>query len=381
VEADDEQVEAAGEPDTRSFTVGPADAGARLDVFLARALEISRAQCRRLLARGAVSLDGRGLGEKDKGAALVAGARLDVEAFRRPSEQAPLPEPEGGAAPLVVLADGEGWLVVDKPAGMPVHPLNEGETGTVLNAVVKIHPEIVGVGEGGLRCGVVHRLDVWTSGALVVATRPDTWQWLRSAFAEHRVSKRYLALVEGALDTGDADALDMELGLVMARHRPAKVRVVRPDEPESPSVRRVSQTVRLIESFGGAPAAGVRGEASLVEIRPKTGFLHQIRVTLAHLGHPLIGDRTYGARAREGRADWTEIAGATRHMLHAAEVEIEGPSDRVHAEAPLANDFISCRDKLAEIGATITTEDATEDAAEVTAEEAAGRASEEEEEA
>ncbi|MDH4017313.1 MAG: RluA family pseudouridine synthase [Actinomycetota bacterium] len=348
--SDPDKSRAGTEHDVRAFTVGSDDAGARLDVFLARSLEISRAQSRRLLARGAVSLDGRVLVEKDKGLALAAGGRIDVESFRRPSEQAPLPEPEGGAPPLSVLAEGEGWLVVDKPPGMPVHPLNEGETGTVLNAVVKLHPEIVGVGEGGLRCGVVHRLDVWTSGALVIATREDVWQRLRSAFAEHHVEKRYLALVEGELDTGPEGVLELDLGLVMARHRPAKVRVVRPDEPESPAVRPVSQTVRLVESYGAAPAVGLRGEACMVEVRPRTGFLHQIRVTLAHLGHPLIGDRTYGGKRRDDRADWAAACGATRHMLHAAEVEV----DEVHAVAPLAPDFEACRAKLREIGEALT---------------------------
>lgn len=328
--------------DIRVFTVEGPDAGTRLDVFLARSLEISRAQSRRLLARGAVSLDGRKLVERDKGVALMADAVLEVESFRPPSEQSPLPEPEGGAAAPTVLAEGDGWLVVDKPPGMPVHPLNEGETGTVLNAIVERHPEVVGVGEGGLRCGVVHRLDVWTSGALVVATREDVWRRLRSAFSDHRVSKRYLALVEGELRTGGAGGvLEMELGLVMARHRPARVRVVRPDEAESPAVRPVSQTVRLLESYGG--------EASLLEVRPRTGFLHQIRVTLAYLGHPLIGDRTYAARRRDDRTDWAEVCGATRHMLHAAEVEV----DEVRAEAAAAPDFVRCRDKLAEIGGAL----------------------------
>ncbi len=328
----------------RTLEVGEQDAGVRLDVFLSRTLEISRAQSRRLLARGSVSLQARILSDKDKGLALPAGARLEVASFRRPEEQAPQPEPEGGAAMPRVLAEGDGWLVVDKPAGMPVHPLDEGETGTVLNAVVKSHPEMIGVGEGGLRCGVVHRLDVWTSGALVVATREAVWQRLRRAFAEHRVSKRYVALVEGEFEAGAGGELEMNLGLVMARHRPAKVRVVRPSEPDSPAVRPVSQTVRRIDSYGG--------EASMVEIRPRTGFLHQIRVTLAHLGHPLIGDRTYGSRARGDRADWAEICGARRHMLHAAEVEI----DEVHAVSPIAADFDACRRKLAEIGRALTLE-------------------------
>lgn len=327
--------------DPRRFVVPAADAGARLDLFLARHLEISRAQARRLLGRGAVRVDGRSLGEKDKGQALATGAEIVVEAFRPPSTWAPQPEPEGGAPPPVVLASGPGWLVVDKPAGMPVHPLNEGETGTVLNAVVAAHPEVQGVGEGGLRCGVVHRLDVWTSGALVMATEEATWQRLRAAFAEHRVAKRYLALVEGdfaAAQSGSGDEpMRMEIGLVMARHRPAKVRVARADELGGPSVRPISQTVRLVESYG---------DASLVEIVPKTGFLHQIRVTLAHLGHPVLGDRTYAPHPRRNNAGQTlaDRCGAHRHMLHAAEVEI---SD-VHAVAPLPADFERCRAWLTE---------------------------------
>ena len=319
---------------SRRFTVSDDSAGGRLDVFLSQSLEISRAQARRLLGRGAVSLDGRALVEKDKGHALSAGAEISVEAFRPPASWTPLSEPEGGASPPTVLAEGAGWLVVDKPAGMPVHPLNDGETGTVLNAVIAAHPEIKGVGEGGLRCGVVHRLDVWTSGALVIATREETWTRLRTAFAEHRVSKRYLALVEGHFAQGAEHApVVVEVGLVMARHRPAKVRVARPDEASGPSVRPISQTVRLVESYG---------HASLVEIRPKTGFLHQIRVTLAHLGHPVIGDRTY-AVGTAGRA-LAEHLGASRHMLHAAEVE----TFEVHAEAPLAADFERCRAALAD---------------------------------
>ena len=325
---------AAAEP--RRLVVPGDSAGTRLDVYLSQALKVSRAQARRLLGRGAVSLGGRALTEKDKGGALEAGAEIVVEAWRPPGEWTPQPEPDGGAAPPPVLAEGEGWLVVDKPAGMPVHPLHDGETGTVLNGVIAAHPEMAGIGEGGLRCGVVHRLDVWTSGALVVATEEVVWQRLRSAFAEHRVAKRYLALVEGRLAApggGDPeDPFEMELGLVMARHRPAKVRVAKPDEMGGPSVRPVSQTVRVVKTWR---------DASLVEIRPKTGFLHQIRVTLAHLGHPLLGDRTYAKRGGASEA-LAERVGARRHMLHAAEVGV----DEVHAVAPLAADFEACMQTL-----------------------------------
>jgi len=343
IEGEGEDGTGGSDPGLRRFTVPAAAGGTRLDLFLTRQLEISRAQARRLLERGAVRLAGRAegrgeqaLGERDKGLALASGDVVVVAAFRPPASWTPLPEPVGGARAPDVLAEGPGWLVVDKPPGMPVHPLADGETGTVLNAVVALHPEVAGVGEGGLRCGVVHRLDVWTSGALVVATQQAAWQRLRSAFAEHRVAKRYLALVEGHFEPGADGPLEMRLGLVMARHRPARVRVARSDEVGGPSVRPISQTVRLLESYG---------DASLVEIVPKTGFLHQIRVTLAYLGHPVLGDRTYAARGRSAAAEeLAERCGAGRHMLHAAEVEI----DEVHAVAPIAADFERSRAWLAE---------------------------------
>src|SRR5215470_16869036 len=121
------------EPNGESLEVQASEAGRRLDLFLAERLSLSRGGARRLLASGAVRVGGR------------------------------------------LLAEGPGWLVADKPAGAPVHPLAAGERGTLLGAVAARHPEIQGIGEGGLRSGVVHRLDVDTSGALLFAT--DAAQW------------------------------------------------------------------------------------------------------------------------------------------------------------------------------------------------------------
>ena len=136
-----------------------------------------------------------------------------------------LADPEA-AARLSILAHGPGWLAVDKPAGMPVRPHAEDERGTVLNAIAALEPAVHGVGEGGLRSGVVHRLDVETSGVLLVATREDAWRRLRRAFAERRVEKVYFALVWGELASRPGEALEeVEVGLVVARHRPARVRV------------------------------------------------------------------------------------------------------------------------------------------------------------
>jgi 23S rRNA pseudouridine1911/1915/1917 synthase len=278
--------------------VGPEDSGRRLDLFLADALRLSRAQTRRLLARGAVQIGGRDVAAAAKGQPVRAGEVVAVAPFTRPESQRAIPRPD---LPLSVLAEGPGWLVVDKPAGMPVHPLEEGEDATVLNALIARRPEVHGVGEGALRSGVVHRLDVDTSGALLLATREDTWQRLRAAFREHRVDKTYRAIVLGDLEGGGR----IELPLVTARHRPARVRVARDDE-----VARGARPAAL----AWRPLEKLR-DATLVEVRPVTGHLHQIRVTFAHLGHPVAGDRAYGPAS--------DPTGAARQMLHAAAVAFE----------------------------------------------------------
>jgi len=284
----------------RRLRVEAVEAGRRLDLFLAERLKLSRAQARRLLARGAVRVDGGRVTDSRKGASLAEGTEVEVEPFRRPQEAR---APEEADARLAILAEGPGWLAVDKPAGMPVHPLREDEGGTLLSAALARHPEIHGVGEGGLRSGVVHRLDVDTSGVLLLATAEDTWRRLRWAFAEHRVEKVYRALVAGRM----ADAGSIALGLAVARHRPARVRVVPEGErSRARGVRDIEMSWRPLET---------RGDVTLVEVRPVTGFLHQIRVVMAHLGHPLLGDRTY---APPGVA-----AAAPRHMLHAARVRFE----------------------------------------------------------
>ena len=303
---------AAAAEDVQNFEVRAGEAGRRLDLFLAERLGLSRAQARRLLARGAVRVAGRTASEREKGSALAEGTQVAVEPFRRPDEAEARPEPD---AELSVLAEGPGWLAVDKAAGAPVHPLREDETGSVLGAALARHPEMHGVGEGGLRSGVVHRLDVDTSGVLLLATREETWQRLRGAFREHRVEKVYRAVVAGKLE----EAGSLAIGLAVARHRPARVRVVPEHERASArGVRDVEMSWRPLEQREGA---------TLVEVRPVTGFLHQIRVVMAHLGHPLLGDRSY-ARGSVAEA-------APRHLLHATRVAFED----VVAESPLPPEF------------------------------------------
>ncbi len=293
----------------RLLVAGDADVRLRLDRFLARRLGISRVEARRLLAEGRVARDGHPLALRHKGLALTASDAISVSGFVPPRERRPLATPE---AALTVLAAGEGWVAVDKPSGCPVHPLRADQVGTVLNAALARWPEMMGVGEGGLRSGVVHRLDVDTSGVLLLATREEAWRRLRDLFAAHRVEKVYRAIVLGRVDREGT----IELPLRVARSRPARVVV---------SARANARDARAC-TLSWRPLAPLRG-ATLVEARPVTGFLHQVRVTFAHLGWPLAGDRLYGPA--------TDDTGATRHMLHAARLALAG----IDAACPDAADF------------------------------------------
>jgi 23S rRNA pseudouridine1911/1915/1917 synthase len=264
----------------RSLEVGPAEAGQRLDAVVARALGLSRGWVRKLLDAGRVRLAGK---PAAKGAILRVGDRIDVLPFARP-ETGPIANPE---IVLRILRESAGLIAIDKPAGLPVHPLGPDETHTALNALVARHPELVGVGEGGLRSGVVHRLDPGTSGVLVFALRDEAWRGARSAFAERRVAKRYVARVHGAF----AGEREVEL---MLENRGSHVRVV------ERGGRLAASRIHALETGS---------ESSLVEISMLTGVRHQIRATLAELGHPIVGDRLYGSTAELGR-----------HWLHAASI-------------------------------------------------------------
>jgi 23S rRNA pseudouridine1911/1915/1917 synthase len=292
--------------------VAAAEAGARLDVVLAARLGVGRAAVRALLERGAVRLATRRVGYRDKARPVAAGELVEVEGFAAPDARRALAEPD---LPLVVLAEGPGWVAVDKPAGRPVHPLREDERGTLLGALVARRPEVHGVGEGGLRSGVVHRLDVDTSGVLLFALDARSWERLREAFRRHRVEKVYRAWVVGRLE-GEGS---VELDLAVARHRPARVAVV--GEGTGPVPRGARRCGLRYHALGYG--AGV----TLVEVRPRTGFLHQIRASLAHLGHPVCGDRVYGAAA--------DPSGAPRQLLHAARLAV----DEIAASSPDPPDF------------------------------------------
>lgn len=296
------------QPDPLRTTIEPG--GARLDRAVADWRGLSRAAVLRLLEQGSLTKNGRVMSRGNKGDLLRLGDQLALSAEYAQGERPLLND----TIELDVLAQDKGWLVVNKPAGMPVRPHALDEKGTILNAVVARHPEVVGIGEGGLRSGVVHRLDNDTSGALLIATSQVAWVRFRAAFAEHRIQKRYVALVHGVPD----DAGTSQRDLRVASHRPARV-AVEDDGQGGPDARTCSLGWRVLERFDD--------HASLVEVDLHTGFLHQVRVMMNDLGHPVIGDRVYG--------EDEDASIAPRQMLHAKSLVFE----ELAAEAPLPADI------------------------------------------
>ncbi|MEM1026569.1 MAG: RNA pseudouridine synthase [Planctomycetota bacterium] len=221
---------------------------------------------------------------------------------------------------LRVLAEGPDWVAMDKPAGVPVHPLRPDEPGTLLGDVAAKYPQVVGVGEEGeLRSGVVHRLDVDTSGVVLFALSDERWRALREAFSTHRVRKTYAALVDGVVEQDG----EIEMHLAVTRHAPARVEVV-DAELSVAGARKCSLAWRVL---------AVSDRSSRVEVNLHTGFLHQVRVMFAAMGNPLLGDACYAPERVAARAP--------RQMLHAASIEV----DEVKAEADWPEDFMQTAER------------------------------------
>jgi len=287
----------------RSLEAGPADAGRRLDLLVGEALGLSRARLKRLFDEGAVRVGGR---PAKKGQLVRAGDLVSVEL----EEEARDAVADAGMELRILRAEG-ALVFIDKPAGVPSHPLRPGETGTVANALVARFPECAQASEDPREGGLCHRLDVETSGVLVAARTRKAWLAVREAFGTRDVDKRYVALVRGPL----ADAATIDLPL---RHDPRH-----PDRVE-PALGLEGAR----EAVSEYEVRGRSGDYALVEVRILTGVLHQVRAHLSAIGAPLVGDALYGGPAEPG---------LSRFFLHAASLELLEPESqrRVRAQSPL----------------------------------------------
>jgi len=299
---------------SHALTLPPEALGLRFDQALARALpQYSRARVRQWIESGAVQVEGRALRPKDK---VLGGEQVRIEA-RLPAQVAAQAE----ELPLAVIYRDRALLVIDKPAGLVVHPGAGNPRHTLQNALLALDPRLVLVP----RAGLVHRLDKDTSGLLVVARTPEVHTALVAAMAARAIGREYLAVCTGVMTAGGT--IDQPI----ARHRTQRTRMaVRADGREAVTHYRVVKRFRA---------------HTLVRVELQTGRTHQIRVHLAHAGFPLVGDPVYGGRRRipAGCSPQlaAELAAFARQALHAARLKLHHPvTGREMAwEAPLPADM------------------------------------------
>ena len=273
----------------------------RLDVRLAQMLEVTRSRAEKLIRSGCVQVNGRV--EQKPGLKVAEDAVIEAD-LPPPAAMEALPE----ALPLEILYEDDHMAVVNKPAGMVVHPAAGNETGTMVNALLYHLQGLSGIG-GTLRPGIVHRLDKDTSGLLLVAKDDAAHLALSEALKERRIHKTYKALVLGGFkdETGTIEA-------PIARHPSDRKRMAVVE-----GGRYARTEYRVAERFQGA---------TLLEVDLITGRTHQIRVHLAHVGHPLVGDPIYGSRK--------PAVSAPRLMLHARRIALDHPitGEALQFEAP-----------------------------------------------
>lgn len=314
------------------YRVPAAEAGSRIDRLLGRLLapDFSRSYLSALLAEGALTVDGRPVRPSFR----VAEGSLVEGPLGEPAGSLPGPEPMA----LSILHEDDALIVVDKPVGLVIHPGSGATSGTLVNGLLARYPELSVVGRAD-RPGIVHRLDRETSGVLVVARSNEAARSLVNQFKSKTVRKRYAAVVWGDVPL-DSDWIDLPLG---------------PD-PRRPPLRAVVEE-------GGQPASTFYEverrlpPATLLRVFPQTGRTHQIRVHLAHLGFPIVGDASYGRQAQAAWKRWVEtraeqgrrVPVLARHALHAAALTLRHPTTgaEVVYESPLPADMVDLLEVLA----------------------------------
>jgi 23S rRNA pseudouridine1911/1915/1917 synthase len=293
-------------------TVQESEAGKRIDTFLARKTGITRSQIQRLMEKGDVLVNGSAAGQNDR---VKADDRISLEVSAEETGEL-TPEP----IPLEIFFSDKYVVVVNKPPGMVVYPAAGHAQGTLLNALAHHCRTLATVG-APLRPGVVHRLDKDTSGVMVVATEDSAYYDLVEQFRRRTIKRKYVAVVYGNMnaDTG-------EIALPIGRSESDRKKM-------STRVRRGKEAVtrwKVLERFG---------IATLLEVRLGTGRTHQIRVHLSSLGHPVLGDRTYG-RKTEVEIGKKKVP-VPRQMLHAEVLGFHHPASGEYMEfsAPLPDDM------------------------------------------
>jgi len=315
-----------------TYIVPACDAGTRLDVCLSRVSRApTRSQIAAAIADGRVTVDGVLAKASTK---LKGGERIELELAV--ANDADSVEPED--LPLEVIYVDDHMLVINKAAGMVVHPAAGNRAGTLVNAILHHFPPTEWHGSRE-RAGIVHRLDRDTSGVILVARSTESLEALARQFREREVDKSYLAIVRG--DVRRAGTIADPIG----RHPRDRKRM----STVARRVRSASSSYEPLERFS---------VATLLRVRPKTGRTHQIRVHLASRGWPIVGDRVYGAPSKRSEQRYAKRYGAAaealgrmrRQALHAESITIAHPDSgkKMTFSAPLASDMASLVEELRE---------------------------------
>jgi 23S rRNA pseudouridine1911/1915/1917 synthase len=309
----------------------PGDAeGQRLDRFLVSVLaDRSRSQIQKLIADGHVSVESpvraaRGAEDGARANRVVhAGDRVAVDV----PEAAPT-EARGEALPLEILYQDADIAVINKPAGMVVHPGAGHPSGTLVNALVHHVTDLSGIG-GELRPGIVHRLDRGTSGVMVVAKHDAAHQELSRQFEDREVEKEYIALVWGVVQAGRR--IDAAIGRDPSNRQKMSARA-----------RHARHAVTRVTRAHHMPGL------TLCQVAIHTGRTHQIRVHLSAIGHPIVGDALYGGVHRRVPGDIRAVQRLDRPFLHAARLVFTHPRDgrRMEFTAPLPGDLLDVLERL-----------------------------------
>ncbi len=285
--------------------------GGRLDKFLAaRDSKFSRTEWQRFIRDGAVSVNGKVATKPSL--TLHTHDKLTILEEKTVGRKGPFRIEPDKDIPLDIVYEDADILIVNKPAGLLVHPTFSERRHTLVNALVARYPEIIAVGENPLRAGIVHRLDKDTSGLVVVAKNQPAFLSTKKQFLDRVIVKKYLALTEGIPQKPEGDITYDIRPSTGNRLRKVAVKKL---EPEKRS-RRSAETHYAVKEMFGARFA-------LIDVTPKTGRTHQIRVHLAAIGCPIVGDALYG-----GKRITAQKLGLTRQFLHAYYLKLTTPGGK-----------------------------------------------------